>query len=53
MSETILKCIFLFLAITYSFTCIGRLIRGGRIPGIQTVLMSIGIVGFIAMQFWI
>ena len=51
--EIILKCVFLFLGISYGFTCFGRLFRKEKIYSLQTFLMAIGIVGFIAVQFWL
>ena len=51
--EIVLKCVFLFLGISYGFTCFGRLFRGERVHSLQTFLMAIGIVGFVAIQFWL
>ena len=51
--KIVLKCVWLFFAITYSFTCFGRLIRKQDVHGAQIFLMALGIVGFITLQFWI
>lgn len=51
MILTILKIIFLFMAVAYSFTNIARIIVKQNIPPINVYVMSIGIVGFIVLQF--
>ena len=53
MVTIILKCVFLFLAIVYGFTCFARLVYGKSVSGAQAALMAIGIVGFCAVQWWI
>ncbi len=47
---TTLKFVFLTLAIAYSFTCIGRLIRNQRVSVFQIMLMAVGIAGFILLE---
>lgn len=51
MSLIIIKLLCLLLAIMYGFNNIGRLIRKQPITTGQIFLMSIGIVGFVAIQF--
>ena len=53
MIEIVLKILFLTIAICYSFTCFARLVRGQAVSGAQTWLMAVGIVGFVALQFWL
>lgn len=52
MTENIIKCIFLFLAITYGFSNTVKAFRKMAISEAQMFLMGIGIVGFIYLQFW-
>lgn len=49
----VLKCLFLFLAILYGFSNIGKVFLKNNIGSGQLLLMTIGIVGFILIQFWI
>lgn len=53
----ILKALFLTLGMVYAFSNVGKLIIRGRnsisITGLQIWLMSIGIVGFITLQYWL
>lgn len=48
----ILKCICLFLAILYGFSNTVKAFRNMNISSMQLLLMTIGIVGFIYLQFW-
>lgn len=48
----LLKCICLALAIIYGFSNIVKAFRNFNIGTIQVLLMTIGIVGFIYLQFW-
>lgn len=47
----IMKIIFLLYAIVYGFGNIVRAFRGTAIHSLQLVLMSVGIVGFIVIQY--
>lgn len=50
----ILKLALLIVGIAYGFTCFARLVFKQNIHTGQILLMSIGIVGFLAIQFnWI
>ena len=52
--ETILKMIFLVIAIATSFKNIVQSCRGFKISAFSTWSMAISIVGFIAIQFdWV
>jgi len=51
MINTILKIIFLIIAIMYSYSNTARICKGQGVSGSQIFLMAIGIVGFIAFQF--
>jgi hypothetical protein len=51
MVNTILKIIFLIVAIAYSYSNTARIIKGQGVSSVQVFLMAIGIVGFIAFQF--
>lgn len=46
------KCVFLFLAILYGFSNTVKAFRKLSIGNGQLILMVIGIVGFIYLQFW-
>lgn len=48
---TILKYICLLVAILYTFNNIGRLIRKEPVYAPQIILMGIGIVGYIMLEF--
>lgn len=48
---TFIKLFCLLLAIVYGFANVGKLIRGQSIHTLQILLMGIGIVGFVAIQF--
>lgn len=50
MINTILKIIFLLLAIMYGFSNVVKAFKGLEINDVQIMLMAIGIVGFIAFQ---
>lgn len=47
----ILKFACLVLAFTYGFTCFGRLLTREDIGSFQVLFMSIGIAGFITLQY--
>lgn len=47
----ILKILFLFLAVIYLVTIVGRLVHKDVIYGTQIVLFAVGFVGFITLQF--
>lgn len=47
----IIKIISLAIAILYGFSNIVRAFRGQKISSLQMLLMTIGIVGFIVIQF--
>lgn len=51
MINTILKIIFLIIAVAYSYSNTARVFRGQSVSSVQVLLMAIGIVGFIAFQF--
>lgn len=53
IGNIILKCLFLFIAIAYGFTCFGRLVRGQAVSSLQVFLMVSGVVGTVAMWFWL
>ena len=46
------KCVFLFLAILYGFSNAVKAFCKLNISNIQLILMTIGIVGFVYLQFW-
>jgi len=48
----IIKCIFLFLTIVYGFSNTVKVFRKLEINDFQILLMGIGIVGFIYLQWW-
>lgn len=48
----VLKCIFLLVAIMYTFSNIVRAFRNQPISNTQIILMAAGIVGFIYLQWW-
>lgn len=48
-----LKCVFLLLAIVYGFNNVCRVIKNQTVTAAQILLMAIGVVGFIATQFYI
>ena len=48
---TILKFICLALGIAYGLSNVGKLIRGLRITDFQMWAMSIGIAGFVTLQW--
>jgi hypothetical protein len=47
----ILKILFLFLAVFYGFSNIGRIHYKQSVESMNIALMAIGIVGFIVLQF--
>lgn len=47
----ILGCVFAIIAIMYTFSCFGKLVRGYAIPNNKIFLMALGIVGTIACFF--
>ena len=51
MINTILKIIFLIIAVIYFYSNTAKVFRGQAISSFQIILMAIGIVGFIAFQF--
>lgn len=51
MINTILKIIFLIIAILYSYSNTAKICKGQAVSNAQMLLMAIGIVGFIAFQF--
>lgn len=53
MFIAILKIIFLILAIMYTFTCFGRVIRRQAVHSMQTFLMALGVAGFVVLEFLI
>ena len=46
------KCLFLFLAIMYGFSNTVKAFRKHSIGNSQLFLMTIGIVGFVWLEFW-
>lgn len=51
MINTILKIIFLIIAIKYSYSNTARALKGQSVSSECITIMAIGIVGFIAFQF--
>ena len=51
VNEAILKIIFLFLAVFWTLVNFGRLYYKVSIPALNFVIQTIGIVGFIVLQF--
>ena len=51
MINTILKIIFLIIAIAYCYSNTARIFKGQAVCSFQIFLMAIGIVGFISFQF--
>lgn len=51
MTLTVLKYIFLMIAIMYTFTCIGRACRRQNVSSFQVFSMAAGIAGFCFLQF--
>jgi hypothetical protein len=49
----LLKCLCLYLAIFFSLVNIMRAFAGNNIPRINFILQSIGITGFIILQWMI
>lgn len=47
----VLKILFLFLAVWMSIVNISRLVCKNRIPWVNFILQSVGIVGFLYLQF--
>ena len=50
MINTILKIIFLIIAVAYGYSNTARIFKGQGVSGFRVYLMAIGIVGFIAFQ---
>lgn len=51
MNLDILGCVFAVIAIMYTFTCVGNVIRKQVVYAPQIFLMAVGIVGTIACFF--
>lgn len=47
----VLKYLCLLLAVTYTFSNIGRACRGEAVYAPQILLMGLGIVGYILLEF--
>lgn len=52
MTINIIKAIFLFFAVLYTSTFVVKAVRRHKISALNTILMTIGIVGFIYYMFW-
>ena len=51
INEAMLKIIFLCLAVYWTLINFGRLYYKANIPALNFVIQTIGIVGFIVLQF--